>query len=166
VISACRGLRPSCDGRVRIHIKSLENGAPFRVKDIQTSSLGPLYPRDTDDWDSWPNQKRRSAMSSTFRCDLADLRAEGGLIRGLPPGPGGELVISACRGLRPGCDERVRTPIKSRVNGAPFRAKDIQTSSLGPLYPRDTNDRVSWPNQQCRSAMPSTFRCDLDDLGA
>ena len=75
LICACRGLGPDCDDRVRISIKSLENGAPPRVKDIQTSLLGPLYPHDTNDRVSRQNQQRRSAMSSTFRCDLADLGA-------------------------------------------------------------------------------------------
>ena len=70
LICACRGLRPDCDDRVRISIKSLENGAPPRVKDIQTSLLGPLYPHDTNDRVSRQNQQRRSAMSSTFWCDL------------------------------------------------------------------------------------------------
>ena len=68
-----RGVRPDCVARVRMSIKSLQYGTPPRVKDIQTSLLGTLRPQDTNDRVSWSNQQRRSAMSSTFRCDLADL---------------------------------------------------------------------------------------------
>ena len=85
MICACRGLRPDCDDRVRISIRSLKIGAPPRVKDIQTSLLGPLYPHDTSDRVSRQNQQRRSAMSSTFRCDLpiSELRVD---LRGPPCG--------------------------------------------------------------------------------
>ena len=75
LICACRGVRPDCVARVRISIKSLQYGTLPRVKDIQTSLLGTMCPQDTSNHVSWSNQQRRSAMSSTFRCDLADLGA-------------------------------------------------------------------------------------------
>ena len=75
LICACRGARPDCVARVLISIKSLQYGTPPRVKAIQTSLLGTLRPQNTHDRVSWPNQQRRSAMLSTFRCDLADLGA-------------------------------------------------------------------------------------------
>ena len=75
-------------------------------------------------------------------------------------------LICACRGVRPGCVARVRISTKSLQYGTPPCVKDIQTSLLGTLRPQDTNDRVSWSNLQRRSAMSSTLRCGLADLGA